>query len=305
MKKSFLFVLPILLIFSMSALAGEGSDTIGACKLMPELRYSYYEVPMVTEQGNLFNGFVYDKADQDYNAREHSAVFGLTWGVTDNLDLSTFAGARISSNLKGTQSIDFGPPLGAVDSETLLNPDEGFTCGLVIKGTFWRSPGGFYLGGGASVVYGITEFRGVSLYGEKTVGASFIEFLAIDESYIQEQNLAAVADLHAGWNFKNIGLTPYLGVEYRWNKAYIKGEDSGNNSVDITLREEKPVGVYVGLDYRIGDRLNVNLESHLINRWGGSVSVGYLFDLCGPPAPIPPVVPEPVIEPKLEPMSSK
>ncbi len=23
-------------------------------------------------------------------------------------------------------------------------------------------------------------------------------------------------DIHAGWHFKDIGLTPYLGVEYRW-----------------------------------------------------------------------------------------
>ncbi len=41
----------------------------------------------------------------------------------------------------------------------------------------------------------------------------------------------------------------------------------------------------------------------MLDRWGVSASVGYLFDICGKPAVAPAPVPAPVIEPKLEPMT--
>jgi hypothetical protein len=289
MKKSLLFVLPILLVFSLSAFAGEGSDTIGACKLAPEIRYSYFNTPTTFERG--YQGFFGDNM-----TTEHSVTVGLTWGVADNLDLYGFAGARIGSILIGRTTIDMGGPL---DRKVQFDPHEGFTCGLGVRGTFWRSPGGLYVGGGASVTYGEVTFRDLTGYGNNGHAVT----VAFMRGYFKEQNLAAAADLHAGWNLKNIGLTPYLGVEYRWNKVYLESERYDN--LVFTFREQEPVGVYVGLDYLIRDRLNLNLEGHMINRWGGSVTLDYRFDICGAPIVVPAAAPEPVIEPKLEPMSSK
>mgnify|MGYP001769363150 CR=1 FL=1 len=40
-KKSLLLTLSLMLIFSLSALAGEGSNTVGGGKLLPQLRYGY------------------------------------------------------------------------------------------------------------------------------------------------------------------------------------------------------------------------------------------------------------------------
>jgi hypothetical protein len=308
MKKKFAFIslISILaLVFSMPAFAGEGSDTIGACRLMPELRYSYYETPMVTDNWSFFD-LLKEPVDVDWRAKEHSAVVGLTWGAMDNLDLYTFVGARICSELEATND-DF--PTGTTttgDFRAEFDLDTGFTCGLGVRGTFFRADNGFYVGGGASVTYALTH--GHKDYEEYVDGTLIYD--AIDNGfYYQEQNLAAVADLHAGWNFKNIGLTPYVGAEYRWNKAYVKEKYDfayTPDHYDITFREQKPVGVYVGLDYRIGNRLNLNLEGHMINRWGGSFAVGYLFDICGKPEPyVPAPAPAPPIEPKLEPMSFK
>ncbi len=290
--------------FSVCAFAGEGSDTIGACKLMPELRYSYYEIPMVTDDWSFTAQE--EPFDVDWAAKEHSAVVNLTWGAFDNLDLYTFVGARICTDIEAISEGDVDVGVGLGDFRAEFDLGTGFTCGLGIRGTFWRSPGGFYVGAGASVVYAVTN--GKRHYREYTDDILVTDSLDDFGFYYQEQNLAAVADFHVGWSFKNIGLTPYLGVEYRWNRAYVRGKSLAGpepSPDEITFREKEPVGVYVGVDYLIGKRLNLNLEGHMINRWGGSFSVGYLFDICGKPEPIPPVVPEPVIEPKLEPMSFK
>jgi hypothetical protein len=279
----------LVLAFSLSAFAGEGSDTIGACKLMPELRYSYYETPMTSDDWYTVNR---GRDYFDWKEKEHNTVVQLTWGVIDNLDLYTFVGARICTTLDGTND---------VGRRAVFDLGAGFTCGLGVKGTFWRSSNGFYLGGGASVAYGVTgNDRNARYYQDDVhVGDS-----KDDGASFQEQNLAAVADLHVGWHIGNTGLTPYLGVEYRWNKAYMHRESTTplTTRADTQFISKEPIGPYVGLDYVINDRLSLNLEGHMIDRWGGSFSVGYLFDLCPVPV-VPPVVPGPVIEPKLEPMS--
>jgi hypothetical protein len=306
LKKSLLIsiVSLTLLIFTLPVFAGEGSDTIGACKLMPELRYSYYETPMVTNDWNFMDdaGLPFDA---DWRAKEHTAVVGLTWGAMDNLDLYTFVGARLASKIEATAD-DVNPagpaPFGDFRADFEFN--SSFTCGLGVRATFFRADNGFYVGGGTSVTYAVTTAK--NHYREYVNDVRTYDSVSGDGLYYQEQNLAAVADLHAGWNFKNIGLTPYIGAEYRWNKAYVKERDIADDDYDydITFREQKPFGVYVGLDYLMKNGLYFNVEGHMINRWGGSASVGYVFDLCGAPV-APPVIPAPPIEPKLEPMSMK
>ncbi len=281
--------------FSVCALAGEGSDTLGACKLMPELRYSYFETPMVNHDiGIGTNG---TSEYFDWWARDHAATVGVTWGVIDNLDLYTFVGARICYTMEGRASIY------PVDFKEVFEFGSGFTCGLGVRGTFWRSPNGFYVGGGTSVTYALTHGkRHLKIY---EAGVLVWDSLSDEGYYFQEQNLAVVADLHAGWHIKNTGLTPYFGVEYRLNQAYVKARSIYIDGSDCTTFYEKyPVGVYVGLDHMIAERLYLNVEAHMINRWGGTATIGYVFDICGKPEPVPVApAPAPVIEPKLEPMS--
>jgi hypothetical protein len=294
------FISLIVLALSLPVFAGEGSDTIGACKLQPELRYSYYETPMVTDNWPVLE-YPGVPVDADWRAKEHSAVVNLTWGAMDNLDLYTFVGARIASTIEGTVDDYVDGPGTTTDWKMVFDLQSGFTCGLGVRATFFRADNGFYVGGGASVTYALTH--GKKHYREYEGDTRTYDSIYDNNTYYQEQNLAAVADLHAGWTFKNIGLTPYIGAEYRWNKAYVKERyTDASGDRDITFREQKPFGVYVGLDYRMKNGLYFNVESHMINRWGGSASVGYLFDICGAPV-APPVIIEPVIEPKLEPMS--
>ncbi len=53
-KKGLVFALFLVMVFSLTAFAGEGSDTIGNCRLQPELRYNYFGNHIVSDDINLF-----------------------------------------------------------------------------------------------------------------------------------------------------------------------------------------------------------------------------------------------------------
>jgi hypothetical protein len=289
MIKKIFFISLILLVVSASAFAGEGSDTIGACKLLPQLRYSYYEADMSLHSDKAIA--VYGN-NLDWRKKVHTATLQVNYGIIDNLDVFAFVGARLA----GEKSA----PEYTIRGERDLKFDLGtaFTCGIGVKGTFYRMDNGLYFGGGAAFEYSAnTKIRDL----EDTF-AGFTSSLADDGWHFADSDYTIIADLHAGWAFKKIGLTPYVGVEYLWNREYMKLIE---NDIKYTGSTDTPVGVYVGLDYLAGEKVYFNAEAHMIDRWGGSVSVGLLFDLCEKPAPAPAPVPAPVIEPKLEPMSLK
>jgi hypothetical protein len=285
-KLSLVFV--ILLVFSVCAFAGEGSDTIGACKLLPELRYSYYEADMGLKSDTVPTFINYT----DWRLKEHTASLQVTYGLTDYVDLYAFVGARVAGTKSG--DVEFGR-LGHMD--LIFDLGQGFTGGAGVKGTFYRSPKGLYVGGGLEFIWEANtvirdftrEIEGLPKVSDADNGIHWA-----DSSY------TLIADLHAGWTFKKIGLTPYVGVEYLWNREYMK---LINTDFKYTGTNPSQVGVYVGLDYLATNNLYFNVEGHMVDRWGGSASVGLLFDLCEKPAPAPEPTPAPPIEPKLEPMS--
>ncbi len=93
-------------------------------------------------------------------------------------------------------------------------------------------------------------------------------------------------DIHAGWHFKNIDLTPYIGVEYRWawaKASYDIGQQlSPLTAISISTWNRKTrIGIFAGVDYYVTDHLYFNVEGNMLNRWGVSASVGYLFDING------------------------
>jgi hypothetical protein len=289
MAKKIFFVSLILLVVSASAFAGEGSDTIGACKLLPQLRYSYYEADMSLNRDTIPS--VYDNLD--WRKKVHTATLQVNYGIIDNLDVFAFVGARLAGEKSAEEMT-----VGRGERDFRFDLGSGFTCGVGVKGTFYRMDNGLYFGGGAAFEYSAnTKIRDL----ETTFGGIT---RSDDDSGLHwaDSDYTIIADLHAGWAFKKIGLTPYVGVEYLWNREYMKLIEFDNKYTGST---DTPVGVYVGLDYLVNDRIYFNAEGHMIDRWGGSVSVGLLFDLCEKPAPAPAPVPAPVIEPKLEPMSLK
>jgi hypothetical protein len=290
-----LALLFVITALAATALAGEGSDTVGACRLMPELRYSYYETPYFTDNLFLWAGWGSRNNYDSWKAKEHGATVQLNWGITDSLDLYGFVGSRIAAEIRGELDI------GTANVTNVYDLGTGLTCGIGVKGTFHRWGNGLYVGGGSSLTYSQTDgMRDLRVYAEDTFMFGTMDY----GSYFTEKNLAAVADLHAGWHIGDTGLTPYLGVEYRWNKSYVTWREMTSGwSRHYNLSALHPVGVYLGLDYLLNDRLSLNLEGHMVNRWGGSLAVGYKFDLCGKPEPAPVSAPAPVIEPKLEPMS--
>jgi hypothetical protein len=284
---------------SAYAFAGEGSDTIGACRLMPELRYSYYKTPVVVNTHPALGDF----DDDDWNVRENDATLQVTYGVTNYLDLYAFVGARIAAVKSGT--VEVPGRIGTNEDRITFDLGSSFLSGVGVKGTFYRAPNGFYVGGGASFAY---TFTNDDKHFKVDIGGFQVDDSGAAGIFYKETEMAATADLHAGWHFEQIGLTPYVGVEYRWVREDLEARKFGvdNDINNFTTAARNPVGVFVGVDYMPIDGLYINLEGQMIKRWGGSLSVGYAFDLCGRPTPPPLPSPEaPPIQPKLEPMSMK
>jgi hypothetical protein len=285
-KKSFVFALFLVMVFSVSAFAGEGSDTIGNCRLQPELRYTYVQNHLRSE--SFFLRGVMNGEKSDWWNTGHRAYLQLTYGAGDYVDIYGLVGASISGRTTGEN------PTDTVHMESNLGTN--FLWGLGVKATFFRADNGFYVGAGASLTYVYTHDDRFFERNEVLFPFPF-----------KADTLQLKGDLHAGWHIGDTGLTPYVGIEYNWTKANVElhGLFPLDTTLDIAFHEDYPLGVYVGLDYLLNDKLYFNLEGNMVNRWGGSFSVGYRFDLCGKPAPIapPPPPPPPVIEPKLEPMT--
>jgi hypothetical protein len=295
-KKVFLISL-FVLVLSVSAFAGEGSDTIGACRLMPELRYGYYETPMrVTLHPE--SPVLLPRYDDNWRLKEHDVTLQVTYGLTDYIDLYTFVGARLGAEKTGSSSMMLRAARRS--QENVFDLDSGFICGIGTRATFFRT-NGFYLGGGLSLTFAVTDDN--RHFRTSTEGGPYV----VAPVKYRDTDYAVAADIHAGYHIGDTGLTPYLGVEYRYELEYLyayKGGDR-NKVNDYRTESKNPVGIVVGLDYLWRDRLYFNVETQMIKRWGGSFSVGYMFDLCAVPA-VPAVVPEaPVPAPVLVPMSMK
>jgi hypothetical protein len=289
-------VLAALLVLAVPAfaLAGEGSDTVGGGKLLPQLRYGYTVSTWKThDNGALTN--------PDYAS--HSYYVQANWGVLDNVELVGLVGGR---SFTMDDSVTVTVPGGFILSESEETEwARSFMWGLGVRGTFWRADNGLYVGGGAL----FTHTRAADYGAIIDVSIEIPPFPPItaklDTGDIYHTDIYQLtADLHAGWHIKSIDLTPYLGVDYTW--ARMVTEFDGVNS-SVESYPDHPWAIYAGADYFLNDRLYLNLEgrSNLADGWGVETGFGYLFDLCKKPAPAPEPAPAPVIEPKLEPMSSK
>ncbi len=270
LKKSLFLALSLLLVVSFSAFAGEGSDTVGGGKLLPQLRYGYSATEWESHSADASPYF-------DWDVHAHDYYLQLNWGILNNVDLIGIAGGR-SVLLESTG------PVATIDSDWVPM----FMWGIGVKGTFFRADNGLYIGGGALFTH---AFANDFDFTQTPPGTTF------DSSY---HIYRLVPELHAGWHIKDTGLTPYVGVDYVWSRGVAEVEGVG----DIDNRIEDPVFMFVGLDHYVTDRLYLNFEgrTNFSDGWGFEGGIGYLFDIC--PKPAPPVVePAPVIEPKLEPMS--
>jgi hypothetical protein len=275
LKKSLFVTLALMLVFSLSAFAGEGSDTVGGGKLLPQLRYGYSATEWDTH--TLLAGGL---SDWDFAA--HDYYMQVNWGILNNVDLI---------GIVGGQSLRMETESGIMEGETDWAPM--FMWGLGVKGTFFRADNGFYVGGGALFTH---SFGDDINYAEYMNGTLFLTWDVTMSVY------RLTPELHAGWHIKDTGLTPYIGVDYTWSKAV--GDWVGAPAGEVKYRMDDPVYMFVGLDHYITDRLYLNVEgrTNFAGGWGIEGGIGYMFDLCAKPvAPAP--APAPVIEPKLEPMS--
>lgn len=86
------------------------------------------------------------------------------------------------------------------------------------------------------------------------------------------------ASMETGYNFDSIGLTPYVGVSY----FYIKGRQELDNYATITnydseFENEKSVGCYLGLDYKLNDNVSLDLQGDFFVKTGFKLFASYVF----------------------------
>jgi hypothetical protein len=278
LKKSLFLALSLMLVFSLSAFAGEGSDTVGGGKLLPQLRYDFTANDWETHS---FGAGAF--TDWDFGA--HNYYVQANWGILNNADLILLVGGRSlrmeTEDLGWHGNADTGPAL---------------LLGLGAKVTFFRADNGFYTGGGVLFTASFDNDFTFSQYTNTGAPAGEYDF---DYSVY-----SIVPELHVGYHFKNIALTPYIGVDAILAEATTESDDGGVLGRNIVWHPENPVYMFAGIDYYLNDRLYINVEgrTNFTDGWGIGTGVGYLFDICAKPAP-PVVEPAPPIEPKLEPMS--
>ncbi|MBN2224442.1 MAG: TonB-dependent receptor [Deltaproteobacteria bacterium] len=262
---------------------GMGTDTVGACHLLAQVRYSYAYNNYDTD----YYRFIGDDVDNDFEFESHSVYLQLTYGLTDYVDVYGLLGYRnvcfdIDGNLRFSDNFD------------------ALLWGVGLKSTFYRADNGFFVGGGLGLTHAFNPTKRAMTY-----------YDVEDDDYssykYQYNEMNLTGDLHAGWHFANIGLTPYFGVEYRYTvltmEAYRPGYHEIDDDSSARFEQKNRVGVFAGVNWLINDRFFLNVEGHAIDYWGGSCGFGYRFDICGAPEPAPAPAPTPVIEPKLEPMS--
>ncbi len=275
-KKSLFLALSLLLVFSLASFAGEGSDTVGGGKLLPQLRYGYSGTEWKTSSADVA-GF------RCWDINAHTYYAQLNWGILNNVDLIGIVGGR---SLTMESDYTIGPDYWEAEGDVPM-----FMWGLGVKATFFRADNGFYVGGGALFTH--------SFSGDFDLDTYFNGVFAGDYNTTLDVYML-VPELHAGWHIGDTGLTPYIGVDYVASRAVAEIDGIG----DINLRMNDPVFMFAGLDHYINDRLYLNFEgrTNFHEGWGIEGGIGYMFDICAKPvAPAP--APAPVIEPKLEPMS--
>jgi hypothetical protein len=281
LKRTLFITLCLVMVFSLSAFAGEGSDTVGGGKLLPQLRYGYSVSKWDTHSDDVLM--------KHWDVKAHTYYAQVNWGILDNVDIIALVGGR-SAKSEADTVVTFFIPLNFAE-ETDYVPM--LMWGVGVKGTFYRADNGFYVGGGALFTNAISDDYSIKL---SLNGAELFE-----SGDIYHRNVYKLTpEIHAGWRFNN-GLTPYVGADYSWTRSIMES-DAGLN---VEYRMRNPFAMFAGIDYLLMDRLYVNVEgrTNFIDGWGIETGLGYKFDLCAKPAPAPAPAPAPVIEPKIEPMS--
>ena len=255
-KKSLFLATCLLLVFPVLVSAGEGSDTVGDQNLLLQLRYDYSVNDYDSDWDNPVG------KDRDFDFSSHSVYLRADYGLTDNVDIYGLFGYRLLD--------------ADVDGEAGMGSIDAILWGVGLKGTFYRADSGLYFGGGLGLTHAFTPGK-VELDVPSGGGNRDFDY----------NELNITADLHFGWHFKEIGLTPYFGVEYRYTWLMLEGHDAssgaGIEDDDTGLfNEEHNFGIFAGIDYFINDRFYMNVEGHAFNYWGGSFSIGYLFDSAIP-----------------------
>jgi len=189
---------------SISAFAGEGSDTVGGGKLLPQLRYGYSVSAWKTtitgaHQPGLFVSPLLRAGQLGHPGKTSSSWAGRRPVLHDG-GFRDFTCYPTDNHFRGRND-----RLG-----------RSFMWGLGVRGT----------SGGQTADSISVAARSSPIPAPPITGGSFAAYrYSAGPPVIGEGDTGDIfntdiyqltADLHAGWHIKSIGLTPYVGVDYTW-----------------------------------------------------------------------------------------
>lgn len=225
MCKRVTLTIVLIIAFATGVWAGEGSDTVGGGKLLPQLRYGYGVSTWKT------NDTITNPPLTSPEYSSHRYYDQANWGILENVELVALAGGK-SFTMEDSATLVV-PGIGFFSTGETTEWADSFMWGLGVRGTFWRSDRGLYVGGGAlfthtrATDYGATFFVSAEIPPIPPITMEIV-FGDIFRTDIYQ----LTADLHAGWHIGDTGLTPYAGVDYTWARMHTELAFPGGNEFD-------------------------------------------------------------------------
>jgi opacity protein-like surface antigen len=180
-----------------------------------------------------------------------------SFGLFDFLDIYVKLGA---ADYKFKSDIEY---LGAIVEDFKYNTKWAFAYGGGLKGAY-AFKNGLLIGGDLQYLRHKNKIRG--LYTDPATGADILSITG--KATFQEWQVAPYVGIKIG-NF-----TPYLGAKYSDVRIKAKHDEEGYT---LKYKADDNVGAFVGISYKIMEKLKLNLEGRFIDETALSFGLTYKF----------------------------
>lgn len=314
MKKLILLSLALLLCLPLAVFAASmgGVETQGQGKFAigmdQEIGFDKDYKDLITDEGYSYEGELYingepldppvfvvgtasdykDKINLDSMSR---SLVKLSYGVLDHLDIfATLGEANFKAKVKGERTLSgtwatedpakSGTYTGILEETGTFKGQSAFAWGLGAKGVIPFENGWFlgmqaqYLTHKNTLKCKMTETESLThttIEGEVPGETGTDTWTGEERTWngkatVQEWQIAPYVAKKLG-NF-----IPYFGVKYSDQRLQYKDED-----VKMKIKAADNFGVFLGTDFKLGDKLSLNLEGRFIDETAMSVGATYKF----------------------------
>jgi outer membrane protein W len=255
----------ILLVFFCLPLAAEAAS-IGSPELQGEqkitgaLEWSYV-ISRDLEFKNATGGSSADIQLRDYKIDHgYNAAAKIIYGALRGVDV--YAKIGISDyEIKGDTYSG-----GVKSTSDKLSMNNSFLGGVGVKMAYEHENGWIF---GVDLQYSTSKHK-ANLNATNTSGSE--SSTSYKDARMHEWHIAPYAAT------KYFDFTPYIGVRYSQALIKIKGPNNSSAFEDMKLDADDNFGIFIGTDYRIGDRFKLNLEGRFLDETAITLGASYILN---------------------------